>query len=152
MLQGIGGIIGRADGLHVRAQDERLGAEGVARQSGVADLPDLLAVLLGQGLRDAEVAEQLKVGPVVEGVADEKREGLRPLLPFLKPVCRARDVLLGNAVGAHLAPFVVVTAKKQVVSIAELVIVRDHLRLQVAVVVDDRQVLCVIVIEALRGF
>ena len=125
---------------------------------GLAQLLVALVIDFAGGLRieylgDAEGGLQLQVGPVVQGVAHGIGNRFGPLLELL-PVggVLARAVAFVHAVGAHGAPLVVVAAQPDFGQRAELVVVGHHLGDEVAVVVDNRHLGRMFVVELLRSF
>ena len=105
-----------------------------------------------KGLIDVESSRKLEVGPVIKRVPHRVWDSLRPFLEFLVAAAVSCYVFLQNSVASERSPFVVVSTQPQLSDVAELIVVGDHLRLQVAVIVNDRQLLRKIVIQALRGF
>ena len=146
-------VVGRADALHVHALDEALGGEVRRGQKRVGALPDLLGVLAADGEVDAKEAAELQVAPVVDRVADGALDSVDEG-QVLGVVVVAADHGLGRAVRAHEAPLVVV-AEAVVVEpdlgevLVALVLV-DLSGNEVAVVVDDRHLLRVAVVELAR--
>ena len=132
-------IIGAADDAHVELPQETLRGEVVSRQLGVAVVEDLARRLGPQQLAgEAERKSELEVRPVVEGIAQRVRNRLGPGLELL-PVGRlAGDRPLGDAVGAHRPPLVVVTVEPDLRQRPEPVIVGHLLRREMTVVVEDR--------------
>ena len=145
-------IVGAADDAHVELPQEALRGEVVARQLGVAVVEDLARGLGPQQLAgQAERKAELEVRPVVERIAQRVRDRLGPGLELL-PVGRlAGDRPLGDAVGAHRPPLVVVAVEPDLRHRPEPVIVGHLLRRQVAVVVEDRLLGGDPVIEVDRG-
>src|SRR5574344_1957454 len=146
-------IVRRADELHVGLPDDPADAHRLLRENLVAFGVDPLRGPLVQRLGDAEVVLEPEVRPVVEGIADETRQRLRPReeRPERIRVLRARDVRLRNPAGPHLAPLVVVAAEPDFGNRLVLLVLRDVLRIDVAMVVDDRHLRRVLVVELLRG-
>ena len=88
--------------------------------------------------------------PVVERVAERLRHRARPGLELVEVRRVARAEPLRDAVRAHRAPLVVVALEPDLGDRAEAVVARHQLRREVAVVVDDRQVLGGAVVELAR--
>ena len=80
------------------------------------------------------------------------RHSLGPTLEFLSRSAVTGDKTLVDAVGAHRAPLVVIAAEPEFGEIRELVITRDQVGWQVAVVVVNRLSFCVAVIKLARLF
>ena len=151
-LEAVGRVVGRADQAHVGAAHEVAAGEVVLGELGVGEVPDLLGRLAVEHALIAEEAPELEVAPLVDGVADAALEGLRPLLELLARRGVAGDEALVDAVGAHEAPLVVVAAEPDLGDRGEALVLVDLLRGDVAVVVDDRHALRVVMEEPLaRG-
>ena len=124
----------------------------------VAQVPDFLC---GVAVQDALVAEevvQLQIGPVVHRVADGHGQSLSELLEALAIGLVAGDVLFGHAVGAHHAPLVVVAevaavrvaaAQPDLSNVLKAAVLVDLAGRNVAVIVADGHILCIIVIQML---
>ena len=83
-------------------------------------------------------------------VADAVLEGGGERLPLLQPGAVAAAVLVVHAVGEHHAPLVVVAAEHELADVGELVVLRNLCRRDVAVIVEDRHVLRILMIQLLR--
>ena len=110
-------------------------------------VPCGLGALAVQQLLYAEKAQQLQVGPVVDGVAHQGRHHGGEALEFLLEGGLAGDVLLGHAAGAHHPPFVVVAGQPGLTNVRKLLVFVNLLGIQVAVVVKDGHVLGIFMIE-----
>ncbi len=149
-FQIVHGIIGGADHLDVGFADNAPRCHIGLRQNGVAFVVDFHGVVAVQRLCDAEVALQLQMGPMIQGVADEIGNGLGPFLEFLGGRSLTGDVIFGNAAGTHGAPLVVVTAQPNLSNVLELTVLGDLSGVDVAVIVKYGCVLCVVVEQLLR--
>ena len=134
-------VVSRADDLDVRSLYKILRAELVFSKTLVAPFPYLVAGLLRERQINIEISLQLKVSPVVERIADEVGHRACEGAEFLIIVRISRDVFLIYSVGAELTPLVMITAEKEIIRILELVVLGDHLRTQMAMIVDYRQIL-----------
>ena len=143
-------VVGRAKRRDTRAQDQLPRAHIRLRELIVAELPDLLGRIAGERALIAEVAPQLKVAPMIKRISDRKGERLRPLLKLLTVGGVAGDEALLHTGRAHQTPFVVVAAEPYPGDIFKAPILVDLLRIEVAVIVDDRKLFGHIVIEVLR--
>ncbi len=159
-LKRIDRIIGRADESDIGLSDDAADRQiGIMLQHVGCLVPDLLRVVHGQGLIDAEILLQLQIAPVVHRVADGHFERLCQLCELDKRICAAGYLVFARAVGTHQSPFVMISEICAVrVSAAEpdfrdvvvAAVFIDLLRGDVAVIIDDRQVLCIIVEKMLR--
>ena len=108
------------------------------------------AVAGESGSSIAERPPQLHRRPVVERVAERLGHRARPGLELVEVRRVAGAELLRDAVRAHRPPLVVVALEPDLGDRAEAVVRRHQLRREVAVVVDDRQVLRRAVVELAR--
>ncbi len=143
----VGGVVGRADGLHVHFPQQRLDPEVLLVEQGAAVVVNLPGRLDRQEFFHAKDPVQLQVRPVVEGVAHGVGQCLRPFQEFLVGRHLARDEGLVHAVGPHRPPLVVVAAQPDLGQVGELVVLGDEPRVQVAVIIDNRLLLGVFMIE-----
>jgi hypothetical protein len=151
ILQAVDGIVGGAHQRHVHLPHDPAAGELVLRQLGPRLFPDALGRLeRKQPMGDAQRTPQLHVRPMIQGIAERGRDRLGPFLELI-PVRRiAGAITFGHAVGAHRPPLVMVAVKPSLREVFELVILGDLLRRQVAVVVDDRHVPSVLVVQRHR--
>jgi len=80
-------------------------------------------------------------------VADAVFEARGKGQPLVMPARVAADELLVHAVGEHHAPLVVVAAEHQLADVFELMVFIDHARGDVAMIVINRHVFRVLVIQ-----
>ena len=150
----IRGVVGRAYDLDTELADESLAAVLIGCKFGVALLENLTCGLGAQELVDTEHAAEFQMGPVVKGITERVRYGLRPFLELLPGSMVAGNVLLRHAVAAHRAPFVMVSVvtihQRELGDVAELDVFGYMLRKEMAVVVDDGHALGTPVIELPR--
>ena len=153
-LEGIDRVIGGADELYVRLLDDVPNGHGRIVKLLVAEVPYFLSSIAIEVALVAEVLTKLEVRPVVERVTDELRKGLCPHLELLAVRLVTGDVLLRYAVDTHLSPLVVVTdwwlSEPYLVDVIVALIRCDILRIDVTVVIENRCLLCDLVIELLR--
>ena len=157
--QAVDRIIRGAHVLHIGlADDASHGQVRIVLQHVGSLVPDLLRVVLGQRLGDAEVFVELKVGPVVHRVSDGHLQGSREAQELLIGIRASGDLVLRNTVGTHDSPLVVVAEVAAVVipaaqpdlrDVVVAAVLIDLLRRNVAVIVDDRHFFRVIVEEML---
>ena len=131
------------------ADDAADGKLGIILQHVGCLVPDLLCIVLGQRLGDAEVFVELQVGPVVHGVADGHFQGLCEGKELFIGICGTGHGILRNAVGAHDSPLVVVAEIAAVVvpaaqpdlgDVVVAAVLIDLFGRNMAVVVDDRHI------------
>lgn len=120
--QVVGGVIGGADGLHLEAIEDAPGAQTIRGELFVGACPDALRVGGIKQFVDAEVALQLKVGPMIERVAEGVRDGLCPGEELVLWGGGSGDELLIHAVGPHGAPFVVIAFQPDLEQVGELAV------------------------------
>ena len=147
MLQIVHRVVGGADDLHAEFLDQAAAAVFLRRQQRVRAIPDILGGLFAQDILDAEHAAQLQMRPVEHRVADAVFEARGKGQPLVMPARVAADELLVHAVGEHHAPLVVVAAEHQLADVFELMVFIDHARGDVAMIVINRHVFRVLVIQ-----
>src|SRR6202140_529890 len=137
MPEVIGRIVGGA--YNVDTKFLKNGVPGqTAGQCSIRPLPDCRSGLLIEQFRNAEVALQLQVRPVIERIAQRVGHGSRPGQKFLVGRGAPSDVLFRNPIGPHGPPFVVVSLQPDLKQICELPIFRNVLRGKMAVIIEDR--------------
>ena len=161
-FQGVDRVIGGADILDVGLLDDAADGELRIVLKHIGGLvPDRLCVLHGQRLGDAEILVKLKVGPVIHRVADRHLEGFREFDKLFIRIRIAGYDIFRNTVRAHDSPLVVVAEVGAVRILSAEPYFRDVViaavlinlpRRDVAVIVDNRHLLRVIVEEMLRCF
>ena len=95
--------------------------------------------LRAQELIYAKSSLQLKVCPMIKRVSECIRNSLSPFFKFfpIASFCSCA-ILLVNAVSTHSTPFVMITAQPQLCYALEFVVVSDHFRNQMAMIVNNR--------------
>lgn len=151
VFQRVGGVVGRAHDRHAIGGEDTAGRESRGRQFRVGQFPDARRIGLVDQQVDFEEATQLQVRPMVQRVAHELRHDAT-VGEELVVVGRSgtRDEVLVDPRRAHRAPLVVIAREPHLVEIAELLVGRDLVGRQVAVVVVDRLRLGDVVIEPPR--
>ena len=147
ILQVVGRVVGGAQGPDVAGGDQGAGRVLRALEDSVGLVPDGGGALAVQQLLYAEKAQQLQVGPVVDGVAHQGRHHGGEALEFLLEGGLAGDVLLGHAAGAHHPPLIVVAGQPGLANVGELLVLVNLLGIQVAVVVKDGHVLGILMVQ-----
>ena len=160
-LQGVDGIVGGADKGDIGLADQATGGHvGIFLQQLIAVLPDAGCAFHGQRLFHAEELLQLQVAPVVHGVADGHFQRLSQLQETLVRGLVAGNIILRDAVGTHHAPLVVVAcvgavgllaAQPNLYDVVEAAVLVDLLGVQVAVIVTQGHLGCVVVVKMLCG-
>ena len=89
------------------------------------------------------------MGPVIERIADQRGHNRRVSTEFLIIRRVPGDIFFVDPGAADGSPFVVVAAQPQLGQIRVLFVLRDVLRRYMAVVVDDRELFGIGVIEDL---
>ena len=148
-LQIVRRVVGGADQLHVGPPDDLPHRQLL--ELLIALLVNLHGVVPVQGLGDAEVPLELQVRPVIQRIADQVGHGLRPLLELLRRRRVPRDILLRHPAGAHGTPLVVVSSQPHLRDAVVPLVLIDLHRIDVAVVVDDRHLRPVLVVQPLAG-
>ena len=137
-LEAVGRVVGGADQFHVHPRQDAAGGEVAVGQLPIGLDPDGLGRRGVQQVLDPKMPPQFQVGPVEERVAERVGNGLGPGLEFVTRRGGARDQVLGDAVGPHGPPLVVVAVEPDSVQVFEPPVLGDVARAEVAVVVDNR--------------
>ena len=147
VFERIDGVVGGAHHLYMITAHHAPCRIFGKSQFGITFFIDFACGFRAENLVDAESRFQFEVCPVIERVAHGVGDGLGPFLKFF-PVggVFARAVAFIDTVGAHGAPFVVVSAEPYLGQRFELVVIGHHLGNQVAVIVDDGHFSRVVVI------
>ena len=142
------GVVGGADETDAKAEEDVAGAVAGLGEAGVGAGPNRLGGGGGEEeVGDAEDAGEFEVRPVVEGIAEEFGDGVAPSEELGVVVGVAGDEAFGDAHGAHGAPLVVVAAEPGLGDVGEGAVLGDLLGGEVAVVVDDRAGLGILMVE-----
>ena len=143
-------VVGGADDLHAITTHEPSGCITRLTELFVTFIKDFTGCCGVEYLVDTEGRLQFEVCPMIERVAKGIGDGLGPFLEFLPIRCVGTcAVAFGHSVGAHGAPFVMVSTQPKLGDTAELMVFGYHLRNQMAMVVDDGHLLGVVVIKVL---
>ena len=152
ILQRIYGVVRRAHNLYVVVLHQTARRElRVVLDQVIALVVNLLGGLGIQTLLYPKSRLQLQMCPVIKRVTERIRHRLCPFLKLL-PVGRiaARAVTLRHPVRTHGTPLVVVAHQPNLCNRVETFVLGHHLRNQVAVIIDNRHLRRVLVVELLR--
>src|SRR5580704_13977317 len=103
ITQVVGRIVSSTDDFHMEFLQDALRCQ-VASQSRIGAFPNGWGGDFIEQVRDAEIALEFEMGPVIERIAQGIRNGARPRQKFLVRTGIAGNVFFWNAVGAHRAP------------------------------------------------
>ena len=142
--QAVRRVVRGADELDVAVFDQLARAHFRILQFFAGQIPDLLRGIRPQHALPAEEALQFQMAPMIERIADGAGEHLGVFLEFFAVGRVAGDVFFLHASRAHQAPFVVVAAQPRLRQVLKAAVFIDFLRAQMAVVVDDGHLRCVI--------
>ena len=152
----VGGIVCRADNLDSELTDERLAAELLGGELGVAFLEYLPGRGRAEELVDSKNPAELEVGPVVERVPHGVGNSLRPFLECLPGGFGSScEIFFRHAVSPHRAPLVMVTVvaihKPELGDVLELDVLGYLPWDKVAMVVDDWHFRRMLMIQHVRS-
>ena len=145
-------IVGGADRLDVELVQNSVGVERGLCQRGVGLFPDARRALLVEQFVDPEVAFEFQMGPLVERIAQGVRHGASPCEELVVVRRVAGAEALFDAVGPHGAPLVVVALEPDLKQVGKAAVGGNVVGRKMAVVVEDRLSLGVLVEQTLRGF
>ena len=90
--------------------------------------------------------------PVEKGIADGLAQALCPFAEFFIVRSIAGDIFFLHAEGAHQAPFVMVTAQPDLSDVVKMPVLRNFPGIDVAVVIQHRGGLRIIMKQLSGGF
>ena len=135
----VAGVVRRRDVFHFVLLQQRPHRD--VFQPFVRLFADPLRAVLVQRLAYPEHLPKFQMRPIVQRIPRQLRHDLCVFQKFIMVTCVARDVLLVHPAQAHGAPFVMVPRKPQLPDVRKLRVRFYLVPVQVAVVVDDGQVL-----------
>jgi len=151
MFQRVDRVIGGAHHAHVHALQDAARAEIVRPEHIRAGVVNLLGGFGAQQFSgNPEVAFEFQVGPVVERVAKRPGHGGGPGLELVRIARVPGDQALGDAVGPHGAPLVVIAAQPDVGEVLESPVRGNLGRREVTVVIEDRHPLGEFMVQGFR--
>ena len=139
-------VVCRADDFDVGLFDQALDAHIFFLQLGVAAIEDIFSILFAQRFGNAEIALQFQMTPMIERIANSSWKSFRIFDEFFQ-VCRfcTGNFFFRCPIGTDEAPFIMVTAEPYFSNAAEVVIFCDFLRGNMAMVVNNRHMFCIVV-------
>ncbi len=105
-----------------------------------------------QQLVDTEGIFQFHVGPVIKRIPQTIRYGLGPPGELFVIATAAGDIFFRHAVGPHRSPLVVVAVKPYLCEIIEIMVACNQLGRKMAVIIVNRHLFRVLVIQNFGGF
>ena len=147
IFKSVSRVIGSTYNLDIESLHEGLSSVLFSLEFCCTLVVDCASCLRAQKIMDAENSCELEVRPVIQWISHCIRHCLSPFLEFFVAVAASCDEFLRNAVTSHCSPLVVVASKPHFSQVSELIVVRNHLRNQVTVVVDDRHLFCALMVE-----
>ena len=151
VAQVVDGVFGGGDQTHIAVLHAPAAGHVLFGDKLFGAVINFLCIGCGQGFVDVEVALQLQCTPDVDGIAHQLGQNFGKLHVLFVVAGITGDVLLVDAKGAHTAPLVVVAAQPHLAQIFKLLVLGDLHGLQMAMVIDDRHMLCILVVEHLAG-
>ena len=132
-------VIGRAYTFYIVAAHESTGGVSRLLQFLVTLVIYFTCCLRAKQFVYAKGRFQLKVRPMVKRVAECIRNRLGPFLKLfpVTGLC-SRAIFLIHTIGAHRTPLVMVSSQPKLRDALELVVVGNHFRYQMAMIVDNR--------------
>ena len=151
VAQVVDGVFGGGDQTHIAVLHAPAAGHVLFGDKLFGAVINFLCIGCGQGFVDVEVALQLQCTPDVDGIAHQLGQNFGKLHVLFVVAGVTGDVLLVDAKGAHTAPLVVVAAQPHLAQIFKLLVLGDLHGLQMAMIIDDRHMLCILVVEHLAG-
>jgi hypothetical protein len=137
----VGGIVGGAQRLDLEFLEDAPYAQGVGGKQGIGLVPNGLRGGFFEIVLDSEVAHEFEMGPVKEGIAERVGDGVGPGLEFFERGGVTCAIALGDAVGAHGPPLVMIALEPDLEQIGELAVFGEILGREMIVVVQNGLVL-----------
>ena len=144
-------IIGGAKQGHTGMNNEVSGAHVRRSKLLVAELPHLLRSITVQYTVVVKVTLKLQVAPVIQRISDGLFQSLRPLLEFFPVTGIPCNVAFLHTIGAHLAPFVMIAPQPYLCDILKAAVFGNLFGTDVTVVIQNRHLCRIIVIQNFRG-
>lgn len=151
VFERVGGVVGGAERAHFEALEQTLSAILMGGQALVGLFPNARSATFIQKFGDVEVARQFEVSPVVERVTQGLRDGFGPGEEFIAGSGISSAKALIDAVGAHGPPLVVVAFEPDFEEVGELTVVGDVARGEMVVVVENRFLRSVLMVQSARS-
>ena len=122
-------------------------------QLGITFIEDFAGSRRIQDFFNSKASFQFQMSPVIQRIAECIRDCFGPFFEFF-PIgsVLTRTITFVYPVATHCTPFVMVTAQPDFCNRLELIVVGHHFRNQVTMIVDNRHLGCMIVIQFLRSF
>ena len=140
-------VIGGTYYPYIELSHQCLSAELLCLELGAALVIDSSCCVRIEQVVHSEDSCELEVCPVVERVPHCIRDCLCPFFELLIAAAVTCDEFFRHTVASHRSPFVMVSSQPYLSQVLELVVVCDHFRYEMAVVVDDRHLLCTLMIK-----
>ena len=150
IFERIGRIVSRTNDFNIHAFHDGLRTKLRCSELCRTFIVNLTGSLRVQHLINTKDTAQFQVCPVIERIAHCM---FKRICPFLKLLIRrfvTRDIFFWNTVGTHRTPFVVIAAQPNLCQVGELIIFGNLLRNQMTMIVNDRHLCSVLMIELLR--
>ena len=152
VLQRIGGVVGGANYPDVELFQDSVGGTVRLEQPTIGFLPRRLGGRLVQQRIDLEVSFELQMSPVIQRIAQGVGNRPRPGHELFVGRGATGAKALGLAIGPHRPPFVVIPFQPDLKQIGESPVFRNFFGGKMAVVVKDRLLLRILVIQTPGGF
>ena len=152
ITQIINRVIGGADALHMIMPHQPTCTELGLLELLITLIIDFTGCFRTELFGNTESRFQLKMTPMIQWITESIGHCLGPFLklfPIISILSGA--VFLINSIRAHGTPLVMITSQPQLRDATELMIIGNHLRNQMTMIVDNRHFSRMIVIEFLRG-
>jgi len=152
MLETIHRIVGSTDGFDIIFSHQSAGTEFGSAQFGGAFVKNFPGCFRFEYFIHTKRSFEFQVSPVIQGITHGIGKGFGPFFEFF-PVA---GILTGaitfiNSVGSHGTPFIMVTFEPDLSQVVEFVIFGNVFGVQVAVIINNRQIFGVLV-EKLFGY
>ena len=127
---------------HIGLLNQISGAHRWLLQLFVTEIPHFFCCLTVQYTIISEVSLQLQMAPVKQRISNGLFQCFSPFLKFF-PIRRIScNIAFFNTIGTHLTPFVMVSPQPDLSNIFKLSVLCDFLWVNVAMIVQNRNLSC----------
>ena len=148
MFQTVNGVVRGADHPHIGTFHQLTGQKIGLCQLRIAFFPDGRGRFGAKAVINAEIAGKLQLRPIEKRTAQQVVHCLRIFQELVIVGSIAGAIPLRHPVGTHLPPLVVVTAQPELRHVVPTAVFRNLLRGEMAMVVDNRHLLRIFVVQA----
>ena len=118
----------------------------------IAFIVNLICILLTERFFNPKHSAKLQMTPVIQRISNQSRQNFCKRTEFLPRVCILRNKFFRNTAKTHLPPFVMITPKPHLRHILKPSVLRNLLRIDMTVIINDRHLFCHFMIQPSGSF